>query len=233
MLILRRVLIALVVLGALFVALDRVAARLAEKAVAHQLAASQRLTTDPTVTVPGFPFLLQAVRGRYDEIDVTVPELDRQGVRVQDLRAQLRGVRVPLSQALARRVSAVPVESVSGQARIAYADLVSAGGGRLMLAPAGDQLRVTGSVRFLGQALRATAYSAVRLDGQDVRVTGQRFEVGNGAVNGVLTAVLRDRLDLRVPVGPLPYGLRLTDVSVAADGLHVSASGGPTVISPR
>ena len=61
----------LLVLAALLAAADRYLVHLAERTVAEQAQASADLRTRPTVTIHGFPFLTQAVRGRYARIDVS------------------------------------------------------------------------------------------------------------------------------------------------------------------
>ena len=226
-------LVTLVVLALLLVGADRLAARFAGAAVARELQQSQSLSSEPEVSIRGFPFLTQALRGRYDRIDVTVPQASREGVEVQDLTAHLRGARIPLRAALSRTVTEVPVEQVDADGLVTYAGLAAGADRRVTIAPAGDQLKVTGEVDVLGRTLTGTAFSTVRLDGRDLVVRAQRFDVGNGVVNDLLTSVLRDRFDFRVPVGRLPYGLRLTGATVTPEGVRVSAAGGATVLRDR
>jgi hypothetical protein len=88
----------------------------------------------------------------------------------------------------------------------------------------GQLLRVTGSVSVLGRTVSASALSSVAVSGTSVVVTAQRFEVAGKAADRVLSAALGNRLDFVVRIGKLPYGLKLTDVRVAAEGIVASAS---------
>jgi hypothetical protein len=68
------------------------------------------------------------------------------------------------------------------------------------------------------------------VDGGDLVVTAEAYEVGNETADDLLTRALGDRLDLRVPVGELPYGLAVSGVEVSADGVTVVAAAGRTVL---
>lgn len=226
----RRLLVVLLVGLVLLVALDRVAAALAERAVAAQVRATGALAADPAVSIGGFPFLTQALRGRYDRVQVSASGLrGEQGVTA--FRADLAGVHVPLTAALSGRVDQVPVDRVQARVVLGYRGLEQRiGERRLRLAPAGDLLRVTGSVQVLGRTLSASALSTVRLDGPVVRVTAQRFEVGARPADRVLSAALGGRLDFTVRLRRLPYGLSLTSVTVQPDGLVATATGRNAVL---
>ena len=63
------VLLLLVVTG---VVVDRVAVGFAEREVAEQLAAQEALSGEPDVDVRGFPFLTQALAGRYEEVRIVL-----------------------------------------------------------------------------------------------------------------------------------------------------------------
>ena len=227
----RRLLVLLLVLGALFAGVDRIALLIAERAVAAQARTAGGLASDPTVSITGFPFLTQAFRGSYDDVEVTASDLKRGGVRLLSLRADLRDVQVSLQDALGGKVSAVPVRAISATAVLGYADLTAAHGRGFTIAPTTDGLlRVTGRLTVLGQTMQASAVSSVRLDGRTIVVTARRLEVGGRAVSVPVAAALGNRLDLRVPITGLPYGLELTAVSATADGLVLTARAGPTIL---
>jgi hypothetical protein len=96
----------------------------------------------------------------------------------------------------------------------------------------GRRLRVTGEVRVLGRTVTATALSRVEVVEGDLLVTAESYQVGGEVASEVLSRALGGRLDLRVPVEQLPYGLRVTGVEVAPDGVVVLATAGATVLSP-
>lgn len=226
-------LVTLVVLLGLLLAADRAGAALAARAVAQQAQAEAGLATEPEVDVGGFPFLTQALAGRYDRVTVTAQDVPAGELQVDRFSATLTGVEVPLSQAVSGDVDAVPVRSVTARARVAYAELTRRSGDRrLTVAPAGDgRVRVTGEVEVLGRTLSAVAVSRVEVDGGALVVTAEEYEVGNQTVDELLRRALGDRLDLRLPVEGLPYGLQVSGVAVGPDGVTVRASAGATVLS--
>jgi hypothetical protein len=229
----RRLITTLVVLLVLLVAADRIGVVVAGRAVAAKLRTSASLQSDPSVTIRGFPFLTQALQGRYDQIDVKTGPLKRGGVRLSRLDVSLRGVRLTLAQALSGSVTGVPVEGLSATAVVTYGDIASLG--TLMgitIVPAGSLVRVTAHLTLMGQRVTAVSESSVRLAGRAVLITAQKLSV-LGQSSGPLTRALAGRLDLRVPVGTLPYGLALTGVHVDKQGLILEARSGPTVIPVR
>ena len=217
----RRLLVALLVLGVLAVAVDRVVLVVVQRSVATDLQASGELSAPPTVRIAGFPFLTQAARGRYDRVEVRTALQERGGVRVERLDVVATDAEVRASEALRNGVTRVPVSGLTATGLVTYADLVGDRG--LVVTPVAGGVRVTGSVTVLGQRLSASATSDVRLDGSTIVVTARTVEAGGVQVPAGL-------LDLRVPVGRLPYGLRLTGLSARADGLALAARSGPTVL---
>ncbi|RBY97157.1 DUF2993 domain-containing protein [Blastococcus sp. TF02-8] len=211
------------------VLLDRVAVGVAEAQVSRQLAATAGLAGRPDVEVRGFPFLTQAVGGRYDEvrISLTAEQLGRPAGTTADV--VLRGVRVPLSAVLAGDVERVPVDRIDGTATLSYGLLADQLGGNTTLRREGDGLRITRTVDVLGYTLPLTAVGTVALDG-DVLVIDVERATGAGVdVPGFLVDRVSDLLDLRYRV-ELPFDLRLTEVTPAADGVDVRVAARDTVL---
>lgn len=229
----RRFLIFLIFLLLLLVVGDRVAAGFAARAVASELRSAAELPKPPGVDISGVPFLTQAAAGRYQRMDVRAERVPAGGLTFSELTATLTGVRVPLSDVLAGDVGEVPVEAIDARVLLAY-DALSrrSGDRRLTVTSVGDRLRVTGSVRVAGRDVEATATSALSLEGEDLVVTAEGFEVGNAAADALLTRALRGRLDLRIAVGELPYGLMLRSVEVEPSGVALRASARDVVLMP-
>lgn len=224
------------VLLVLAAAADRGGAVLATRAVAQELQRTGDLAEPPDVTIGGVPFLTQALDGRYRRIDVTardVPAGEVHGVPVvlRTMSATLRGAQVPLSDALARRVTAVPVERLDARVLVPYAVLArSSGGRRLTVSPEGDRLRVQGRVRVLRQDLTASALSRLTVDGDVVVVSAESYDVGGRLADRIVTRAVGDRLDLRLDLGGLPYGLQVDAVRVRPDGVAVTATAAGAVL---
>lgn len=217
---------------------DRGAALVAGRLLAGEVQRAGDLVERPDVDIGGFPFLTQAVRGRYSDVevvarDVSVGEFQGSPVQLATLEATLSGVWLPLSDVLSRTVTSVPVERLAGRALLPY-DALSRGSGdrRTTVSAEGEQLRVSGSVRVLGQDLTGSAVSSVELDDEELVVTAESFDFGGELTSQVLTRALRDRIDVRLPLDGLPYGLAVQDVDVQESGVAVTAQATDTVLSP-
>ena len=228
----RKLFVALVVLLALVVGADRLAAHLAGSAVAARLRSTAGLALDPHVTVTGFPFLTQALAGRYDRIAVEAGGLTRGGVRLSRLHVDLLGVRLPAGQALSGRVRSVPVEGLRATVTVAYADLAHGRDGIVVRPLPGNQVAVSGRLSVLGLTVTASTRSSVTLEGRTLVVTARSLSV-DGVGNPLVDRAVAGLLDLRIPLGTLPYGLRLTGVRITAAGAVVDAVSGPTVLTAR
>ena len=226
----RRLLTALIVLLVLLVAADRIGVAVASNVIASKLRVSAGLSSEPSVDIRGFPFLTQALAGRYDQVDLHTGALSRGGVRLARFDVSLHGVQLGLSAALSGRVISVPVEGLTATAVVTYADVATRGIAGIAVTPLGSEVRVTGRVTLLGQSVTATTDSTVRLDGTSIVITAQKVSV-LGVSSGVVNSALAGRMDFRVPVGRLPYGLALSGVHPTASGLVLVARSGPTIIA--
>lgn len=220
----------LVLLLGLGLLLDRVAVGVAEGQVAQQLAARGQLPGEPDVDIRGFPFLTQAVGGRYDDVHVslTAEQLGRPAGTTADV--VLRGVRLPLSTVISGEVREVPVDRLDGTATLSYELLADELGGNTTVRREGDGLRITRTVELLGYSLPLTAVGTVRLDGDEVVVDVEEAAGAGVDVPGFLVGRAADLLDLRYRV-ELPFGLRLTGVTPADDGVEVRAQARDTVLT--
>jgi len=226
----RGLLILLVVLGALFVLADRVGVAVAEDRVAERIAEQAGLPGPPEVDIVGFPFLTQAVSGRYDEVRIALTAADLGQPEGTGADVALHGVEVPLSDVLAGSVQEVPVDRVDGTATLSYALLSAQLGGDTRLEREGGGLRITRTVELLGQQVPLTASGDVTLDGSDLVVDVQEAEGAGVELPGVVVDRASDLLDLRYTVPALPFGLQLTSVRPAADGVVVDVAATGTVL---
>jgi len=223
-------LVVLLVLVGLAVVADRVAVSVAEDKVATQLAAKGDLHGKPAVDIAGFPFLTQAVAGRYDDVKIslTADELGQPAGTRADV--DLHGVRVPLSEVLAGSVKSVPVDRVDGTATLSYALLSSKLGPDTRLTREGNRLRITRTVELLGQRLPLTAVGKVTLEGSDLVVHVDRAAGAGVQVPGFLLDQATRLLDLRYRVPDLPFGLRLTGVTPGPAGVDVRVQASNAVL---
>lgn len=226
----RRLLIAVALVLGLLVVADRVTAVVAANAVAAQLQSAGNLRHQPMVSIRGFPFLTQAIAGRYDEVQLEARGLRSNDLQLDALQVTVRGARVPLRAALSGTVDAVPVDGLTATGVVGYDDLARLSNlPSAQVRPAGAQLDVTARVTVLGQVLTVASRSAVTVSGGSLVLTPQTVRV-QGSSSDLLDHAVRDRFDLRLPIGTLPFGLHLTGARVTHAGLVVTARSGPAVL---
>jgi hypothetical protein len=226
----RALLVVVLLLVGLAVVADRVAVGVAEDRVGQELAATGGLAGTPEVEIAGFPFLTQAVAGRYDDvrISLTAAELGQpEGTRAH---VALHGVHVPLSSALSGSVDRVPVDRIDGTATLSYALLSAQLGGDTTLRSEGDGVRITKTVELLGQSIPLTATGTVALDGNELVIDVERASGAGVDLPDFLVTRAGDLLDLRYAVPALPFGLQLTGVRPDADGVDVRVAAEDTVL---
>ena len=122
------------------------------------------------------------------------------------------------------------MERVDGTATLSY-DLLAAGlGADTTLAREGDGLRITRTVELFGRTVPLTAVGQVTLDGSHVVIDVETAEGAGVELPGSLVERAGDLLDLRYEVPALPFGLQLTSVTPADDGVVVGLEARNTVI---
>jgi len=182
----KKVAITLLVLVGLLVAVDFGTAAAAEYHVSQRMRTELSLPTDPSVRINGFPFLTQAISGDYRDVAVSADRI-QYGVLQLSLRADLHGVRVPLSAVLSGSVSTIRVDDAEGTVLIQPADLADLlGVSSLRVATVSaselDQLRAQAAEDPGGSAGDAAALATVNPDNAiqlvgTTAVTGQPVEV--------------------------------------------------------
>ncbi|MBT0993385.1 LmeA family phospholipid-binding protein [Cellulomonas sp. DKR-3] len=208
-----------VVLGAGVVVADRVALVRAQEVVADAIVENlDDVQGEPQVDIDGFPFLTQLLAGSLDEVTGHVEGATIGGLAMTDVDVVAHGTSTsePYTAQDATVVATIPSASIQEQlaARTELEVAVQADG---------DVLRMSGDV--LGIELSAGLVPRVEggrllVDVEDLQLGGATIDVGQlpGAVGSRLT-------DLEVPVEELPEGLELTQATVVADGVRVTAAG--------
>jgi hypothetical protein len=205
---------------------DKVIARLAERKASEYLEAP--LGVPARVRLHGTPFLTQALRGRYSEIEVDSVGLQLGEIAGATLSAYLTNAYLPLRDLLGGRARELPCEQVVGQVVLPYGELA-----RLAKVPgltftfedghlvASASLPVPGLnqlARVSGQAeLTVSSGSAVWLQVRGLAVAG--FTLPGIVINQLLPA-----LNVPIPLPPLPYGLHLDRLEPTEAGIRASGS---------
>ena len=229
----RRLLVVLVVLLALLAVADRVAVFVAQSVLASQVKTQLELDQTPDVSIRGIPFLTQAVGGRYDDVRVTLPDVDAGALQNIAVDARLQGVHVPLSDVVKRQIDQVPVDRISGTLDVRYAELARASGiSGLTITRDGDSLKLAGSVQVLGRQLRASAVGRVEVRGNDIQINAEQAEVAGVPVPQVALDAAARLLSFKVSPTNLPLSLQITSVDIGDDALFVSAVSDDVVLRP-
>jgi hypothetical protein len=229
----RRLLIVLVVLAALLVAADRIGVVVAENRLASEIQQQLALDQKPDVSIRGIPFLTQAVRGTYKDIRVQLPDVDAGDVQNVAVDARLRGAHLSLSDALGGNVNQIPVDQISGTLLIPYDQLAEASGiSGLTITREGDSLRLTGSVRVLGQPIKAEAVGRVGVTDGRIEINADQATVAGIPVPQAVLNEAARLLSFRVQPRNLPLNLRITAVRLTDTGLLVDAVSDDVVLKP-
>jgi hypothetical protein len=231
----RRLLTTLVVLvvvfGALLVVADRVGVNVAEQRIGDQV--KQEVTSrgirssEPEVTVGGFPFLTQVLDGRYQSISIVLRNVEGEGVRLPRLDVEAHDVTATM-QTLVSGDGKVVAKSVDGTATLSYAsvaDLIKQPG--LTLAERDGKLSVRMPAQVLGQSLTLTGFAEVTAVKGKIRVRFDELTPEGAAVPASFQRLISGyakRISVNVNLPALPYGLVVKEVQALPDGLAVTAT---------
>ncbi len=204
---------------------DYVVTRMLDSRIESQL--GQQVDT----SIGGFPFLTQAVRGRWTSITVSAESAPVPGVEIRatDVRAEARGVRGYTAED-ARAESAnlrvvVPYADIERHADLAAGTLSGTEDGRVRAATTvelpGGKLPFSGT----GTPEIADGYITVR-DIGDITVASGSGQLSPEAREGV-----EDALRWQLPLDDLPDSLRVTGVRALPQGLEMTAEGRNVLLS--
>jgi hypothetical protein len=222
----RMVLIAVVVLGGLFVAADRIAVSVAQNKAAERAQATEGLDHRPKVSIKGFPFLTQAAFGKLDDVRIEAEDIAASGggqtLRIATFSADLHGVK--FSDGYRTAIA----DSADGRAFITYADLSKAAPDGVTVSAAGTgadgkaRVKLTGTVPGIGAKI--SVLSQVTVSGADtIKLHAENLPVELTKLG--LEGTVRHQIDFERQLTHLPAGISLTAVTTTPEGLSVAAGG--------
>jgi LmeA-like phospholipid-binding len=212
----------LILVVGLIIAADRIGLWVAQDQIAKNVASQYDLDHKPEVKIKGFPFLNQALNGRYGEIDVNVGDVTQLGVHLTNTVVTLKGVNAPLSDAMHGDASKMVADTATSVATVSYADVDKQAPRGLKVSAKGKELQVRGPVTVLGLSRTVTATVTVRPSGRSVRVLPQTVDAGGTTIPVTL---VQQAFSFTMPVKGLPLNTRISDVQVGQDGLRVTTTG--------
>ncbi|MDT4918261.1 MAG: hypothetical protein QOI15_3147 [Pseudonocardiales bacterium] len=215
----------LLLLAATLPLIDRVVAATAERKASEYL--SEPFGHPATVRVHAKPFLTQALRGRYTDVEV-LGSLRIGDINGATLVAHLTNAYLPPRELLGGRTTELPCERVEGRLVIPYPELsrVARIPG-LSLAFDGERLHATAALPVPGisQLARISGHAVLSLtDAGDVWLQVRDVSVAGIALSSFLLRELLPTLNVPIPLPPLPYGLRFDELRPTAGGLVVDGS---------
>ncbi|MEU2875639.1 DUF2993 domain-containing protein [Streptomyces sp. NPDC007070] len=231
---LRVLLIVVVILGVLFVVVDRVAVYFAEGQAADKLRTTQNLAETPDVSIKGFPFLTQVASGELDDVEVGIKHYeadtgkDGQKIRIDDLKADMRDV------SFSGDYSSATAAGATGTATISYSELLKTAKAEptqllpgvttqvIGLSNGGNgKIKVALKVSVLPQPVYVL--SSVAVQGNKMRVTADGLPKFGGL--SLAEDRVRSITDFQQAIDQLPGGIQLDSVRAAADGVEIAVKG--------
>ncbi|MGW7240654.1 LmeA family phospholipid-binding protein [Streptomyces sp. NPDC054804] len=235
---LRIFLIVVVILGVLFVVVDRVAVHFAEGEAAGKLKTTEDLASTPDVSIKGFPFLTQVAGGTLDDVEVGIKDYDAttgtagKSIRVEDLKADMKGV------TFTGDYSSATARTATGTALISYSELLKnvdtqptdlglGFTGRVAgLADGGNgKIKVTLDLTVPGVDAhqKVTVLSTVTVKDNTVQVHADNLPKLAGV--SLVEDRFRQASDFQQAISQLPGGIQLDKVEAAADGVEIGVKG--------
>ncbi|HEY0811809.1 MAG TPA: DUF2993 domain-containing protein [Pseudonocardia sp.] len=247
----RRLIIVLLVLAAVLVAADFGAAALAESAVSRQMRTQLGLVDDPSVRVNGFPFLTQAISGRYPSVDVDAKRIPYGSFKELEITAQLHDVTAPLAMLLGSGKKTIEAAGAEGTVVIDAADLQR-------LVPQATKVRIetvdktalqqavengadpsvgnldpdhvarlVGTVSFFGASAEVAEIATLELSKGKATIVPVDVRLSDGRSLPVPSSVRREILNLfRIPLydGGLPFNAAATTFRAQDNTLQISGT---------
>ncbi|WP_055752141.1 DUF2993 domain-containing protein [Frankia sp. AvcI1] len=234
--------IVLVVLVVLFVVGDRVGVVIAKGQMRKQVEASVAENLKPgdpvpkvtSVSIGGFPFITQVLFGKFDDIGVGIDGIPTPGPKISSVKAHLKGVHVPLGDALTDNVGQVPVDDVRATVGITYADLNAFlakqavkfqvkpvdGGKKVELSGTTDALFGLGSTQIAG-------ITTFEVNDNQLTLVPSGLSIAGGLNFSI---PFQFKVPIPIPVSGLPFHLQIVKASTNATGLSLTATAKDVVL---
>ncbi|UFR03228.1 DUF2993 domain-containing protein [Streptomyces sp. Go40/10] len=235
---LRILLIIVVILGGLFVVVDRVAVHFAEGEAADKLKSTENLASTPDVDIKGFPFLTQVAGGSLDDVEVKIKNYEAatgkpgKTIRIDDLKADMKGVE------FSGDYSSATAATATGTATVSYAELLKTAKAEptevapgvtarvVGLSDGGNgkiKVKVEGTVSSLGLQQTVSVLSSVSVVNNKVEVHADSLpQLGAAAI---AENRIREITDFQQAIDQLPGGITLDKVQAAPDGVEIIVKG--------
>ncbi|MFI7551463.1 DUF2993 domain-containing protein [Micromonospora sediminimaris] len=227
----RRVTVAVAVvalLSVLVVVADRLVARSVAGRLADRLSCVVASDAEPVVSLGGFPVTAGVLTGRLARLRVTVPELQHGGLRVHQIRVDLRDV-------ASADTGPMTVRSLVLSAVVGYDSLPTSRGGRdLRYRQQEGRLAIDTAVDLLGQRVPVTILADPAITDGRLTVTPAEVELfGVRRPAAALLARIGGAPEMSRDLPELPAGLTYRAVEVTESGLRIRIDGQDLALPPH
>lgn len=237
---LRILLTVVVILGVLFVVVDRVAVYFAEDEAASKVKTTENLASTPDVSIKGFPFLTQVASGELNDVELNIktyeaPTDNTAGggastIRIDDLKAQMKDV------TFSGDYSSATAATATGSASISYDQLLKAAKSQptdvftgvkaqiVGLSDGGDG-KIKADMKVTVTGIGTTTYpvlSTVTVEGNTVKVHADNLPK---LVVDLADSRVRSITDFQQTIDELPGGVKLASVQAAKSGVDIKVKG--------
>lgn len=190
----------------------------------------------PVVEVHGSFLLPQAIRGAYDEVEVSVVDLRSGPLRIHRVDASLLDVRIPFRDLVLRDIRRVGIGRATDRVTLRFSELndyFRITGRSLRLTGEDDgEVRMSGDFNVLGESVPVTARVNLTVDESQLRIVPVEVDTGSVSLSRASRLLLAQRLNLAVPLDTLPFGQQLTEISNDRDALYLRAESTAVVLRP-
>ncbi len=189
------------------VGFDRGAEIVVERVVAGKVQDCLQTPDRPDVEISGFPLIPDLIRGRLNGMRMTAHDANAQGVRVQDLRVEARGVE--------RQGSGGELDSLQGSGLVTYAAMSEQAMGMTVSNGDDGSLKVAGGIGLFSGSATTTP-----------RIENGELVLAPGQVSTPLFGDLdfADFPEIRIPLRELPARVDV-DLNPTDSGLEFTFSG--------
>lgn len=226
------VLVVLLVLGLAVALADRVCLGLAERKASEYLAAP--FGHPPMVRVHGMPFLTQACRGRYADIELFGSGMQVGEMAAATLNAHLINALLPLRALVGRGTTSLPCEHVDARIVLPYGEVarISRIPG-LTLSFENERLVASASVPVPGvsQLARVSGEARLNIVGGAAWLRVRGLSVAGISLPSLVVKQLLPSLNVPISLPRLPYGLRIDELKPVKSGLLVCGSANDVVLA--
>jgi hypothetical protein len=209
-------LITLIILAVIFVIGDQIAKAYAQNMIANKLQSSANMSTKPSVTIEGFPFLTQVAAHDVKTIDINASDVQTGKLVISSVKATATGVHLNSS------FNGATIDRISGTALVTFASLVDAAGAPGVTITADPSAGPNDANVSVGQF---TATASVTQTGPS-QITVRMQHLG-----GIAASLIGQLPDYTFNVPKLPAGLQLQGVEVASQGIVIKVGATDTTLS--